>query len=134
DALRTTETSLEDRKRQATAARGAAEKAQAAAARAIQAQNDLIRSIDQRRDLNAQLAAELTAAQQKLQAALRESGTSAAHVALPVGPFRGDLDWPVDASSADIRRRFGRTAGAGGSSSNGMDVAAPDGASARAVH
>src|SRR6185295_3580273 len=82
-----------------------------------------------KRDLNAQLAGELLAAQQKLQAALRDlgSGGPAADAALlPLKPFRGELDWPVAGAQT---RRFGR-----GSASNGIEIAAEDGADARAVH
>jgi septal ring factor EnvC (AmiA/AmiB activator) len=46
--------------------------------------------------------------------------------ALPMTPFRGDLPWPVD---GQVRRRFSR-----GSSSNGIEIAAPEGADALAVH
>ena len=59
DDLKTTRATLETRHREAASLRDAAQKAQAAAARAAQAQNDLVRDIDRRRDLNAQLAGEL---------------------------------------------------------------------------
>src|SRR5579864_5903699 len=59
EELRATRAALEVRKRQAGTARVAAEKAQAASVRATQAKNDLIHEIDTRRDLNAQVSAEL---------------------------------------------------------------------------
>ena len=127
--LTTTRQALQARRAELAALRAAAEKAQAAAQRAAQARTDLVRDIDKKRDLNAQLSSELQAAQQKLQATLRElaSGAPPAEAAqLPIGPFRGALEWPVDGA---VKRRFGR-----GSASNGIDVAAPEGADALAVH
>jgi septal ring factor EnvC (AmiA/AmiB activator) len=125
--LKTTRATLEERQKALASVRAAAEKAQVAAQRAAQARNDLIRDIDRRRDLNAQLAGELQAAQQKLQLALRDvaSGGSAPDVSLPLKPFRGDLDWPV---RGEVRRRF--NAGL----SKGIEIAADEGANAVAVH
>jgi murein hydrolase activator len=132
DELKTTRVALEDRKHHADAAHAAAEKAQGAATRAAQAQNDLVREIDRRRDLNAQVSAELQAAQQRLQGALRDPVSAAADaVALPIRPFRGDLPWPV---AGQVKRRFGGTSATPGSSSNGIEITTPDGATATAVH
>ena len=71
--------------------RAAAAQAQAAATRAVAERNAMVREIDQKRDLNAQLAGELQAAHQKLESMLRV-GTAPA---LPIGPFRGALPWPA---------------------------------------
>jgi septal ring factor EnvC (AmiA/AmiB activator) len=134
DELKAAQTSLEERGRQLMAARTAAAKAEIAAARAAQARNDLIRDIDRRRDLNAQLAGELQTAQQKLQATLRDlaAGMPAAEpAALPLRPFRGELDWPV---AGAVLRRFGRPAGGAGSASNGIEIAGLEGANALAIH
>jgi septal ring factor EnvC (AmiA/AmiB activator) len=134
DELKSTRVTLELRGRQFAAARAAALTAEAAAARAVQARNDLIRDIDRRRDLNAQLAGELQAAQQKLQMTLRDlaSGTPAAEAAaLPLRPFRGELDWPV---AGTILRKFGRPAGRAATSSNGIEIGAQEDASALAIH
>jgi septal ring factor EnvC (AmiA/AmiB activator) len=132
DDLKTTRATLETRHREAASLRDAAQKAQAAAARAAQAQNDLVRDIDRRRDLNAQLAGELQAVQLKLQAALRDSGTTTeTSLALPIKPFRGDLGWPVQ---GDVRRAFGRATSTSGVLSNGIELTAPDGAPVDAVH
>jgi septal ring factor EnvC (AmiA/AmiB activator) len=119
---------LETRGAEFKALHAAAEKAQAAAQRAAQAKTDLIREIDRRRDLNAQLSSELQAAQQKLQTALRDvaAGAAAVDVALPLRPFRGALDWPIN---GPVTRHFGR-----GSTSNGIEIEATEGASALAVH
>ena len=121
---------LEERQAQLAALRATAERAGVAAQRAAQAKNDLIRDIDSRRDLNAQLAGELQAAQQRVQNALHDlsaGGAAPADAAsLPLRPFRGDLVWPA---AGTVARRFGR-----GPAANGMEIAAPEGAEARAVH
>jgi murein hydrolase activator len=126
--LRSARKTLEERRRQLAALRDKAEKARIAAERAAAAKNDLIRDIDRRRDLNAQLSGELQAAQRRLQATLHDAATGGAAEAamLPIAPFRGDLDWPVAGS---LRTRFGR-----GSRSNGVEIATADGADTRAVH
>jgi septal ring factor EnvC (AmiA/AmiB activator) len=126
--LKKTRATLDARQRDATAARAVAERAQLAAARAAQAQTERIRDIDQRRDLNAQLAGELQAVQQKLQLALRDG--AAPDTALPLKPFRGDLEWPV---AGPLRARFGK-ASATGSSSNGIEVSGEDGTAVHAAH
>jgi len=128
-ALTTSRAALESRATQLVAARAAAQKAAVALDRAALARSNLVRDIDRRRDLNAQLAGELQAAQQKLQLELRDLANGvpiAAPAGLPLRPFRGDLEWPVAGS---VQRRFNR-----GSESHGMDIAAADGADARAVH
>jgi murein hydrolase activator len=133
DELSAVRATLQARGRELAATRAAAAKAEVAAARAAQARNDLIRDIDRRRDLNAQLAGELQAAQQKLQATLRElsAGTAPAEAAsLPLRPFRGALDWPV---SGTVVRRFGSPASRG-TASNGIEIAAAEDASALAIH
>lgn len=135
DATRKT---LEERRAQLEASRTAATRAQEAATRAAAARTNLIRDIDRRRDLNAQLAGELQAAQQKLQAALREmtaGGASSLATAepapLPIRPFRGDLDWPV---AGPVRRPFARSTGAQGQGFSGIEIAAEEGAPAQVIH
>src|SRR5260221_10272331 len=128
-ALRTSRAELEDREKRLVAIRAAAEKAAGALDRAAQARTKLVQDIDRQRDLNAQLAGELQAAQQKLQLELRDlaNGVPIADPAgLPLRPFRGDLEWPLAGS---VQRRFNR-----GSESPGMEIAAVDGAEARAIH
>jgi len=128
--LKNTHKTLEARRTELTALRSAGEKAQAAMQRAEQAKNELIRDIDRRRDLNAQLSGELQAAQQKLQATLRDlaGGTMASDstVSLPLKPFRGEFDWPV---AGTVARRFGR-----GANANGIEIEAADGTNAAAIH
>jgi septal ring factor EnvC (AmiA/AmiB activator) len=137
DEMKKTRAELDTRHRELETLRGDAQRAQTAADRAAQARSGLIRDIDRRRDLNAQLASELQAAQQKLQAALKDlaSGSSAAvqesPTLLPLRPFRGDLPWPVVGA---VQRKFGRPAGAAGTASNGIEIAAAEGAAAQVVH
>jgi septal ring factor EnvC (AmiA/AmiB activator) len=117
---------LEERQRQLAQLRANAEKAQLAAQRAVQARNDLIRDIDRKRDLNAEFAGDLQAAQQRLQGALRDVSGSAAIAALPLKPFKGDLEWPVDGT---VRGRFGR-----GARANGIEIDTAEASDARAIH
>jgi murein hydrolase activator len=133
DALAANRATLEERSRQLAALRVEAANAEAAAQKAARVRNDLIRDIDRRRDLNAQLSGELQSAQQKLQASLREmvGGAPAADAAvLPLRPFRGDLDWPVVGT---VRRRFNPAARAD-ATSNGIEISAAEGAEASAIH
>lgn len=69
-------------------------RARASADRAIATHLALVREIDERRDLNAQLLSELQVARQKLDATLSTVGATPM-VALPIGPFRGVLPWPA---------------------------------------
>ena len=133
DALKTARAELQARQQQLERLRADAQRAQAAVNRAAAARNELVRDIDRRRDLNAQLAGELLATQQRLQAALHDfaNGEAAEAPALPLRPFRGDLPWPAAGS---LRRRFARAASRGGAASNGIEIAAPEGAAARVVH
>jgi septal ring factor EnvC (AmiA/AmiB activator) len=132
--LKSTRSALERRHTDLASLRSSAAKAQAAALRAAQARLELVRDIDQKRDLNAQLEGELQTTQQKLQAMLRDmpSGVAAPAVpaaetaALPLSLFRGDLPWPVN---GEVKRRFSR-----GSASNGIEIGAPEGADALAIH
>jgi septal ring factor EnvC (AmiA/AmiB activator) len=111
----------------------------AAAEKAATAQAALVQQIDQRRDLAAQLMGELQAAQQKLQQRLadfEQGGRADAPgvVALPLRPFRGDLDWPFDGRvlasfGPQPNQRFDTAI-----ISNGIRIAAPPGAPVRAIH
>ena len=130
DSMRVT---LEARRRRLAALRAQTRAAQAAAARAAGAKNDLILDIDRRRDLNAQLSGELQAAQQKLQLTLRDmaNGAVAQPSALSIKPFRGDLDWPLAGS---IRRRLAPGSAGRASSSGGIEITAAEGTAVHAVH
>ena len=137
-ALRQARTLLTARREQLLRTREDLERTRAAAAGAAAAHEDLIRRIDQRRDLAAQLVGELQVARQKLQRTLDDAGkgTAAAAVvpALPLRPFKGDLDWPAP---GPVEARFGRqqdrrfhTA----TLSNGIRIATVPSTPVRAVH
>jgi septal ring factor EnvC (AmiA/AmiB activator) len=120
--------------RRLQALRGDAEHAQRASADATRARSDLVRQIDLRRDLNAQLAGELQLAQQKLQTTLSDlsNGAAAAEPStLPIRPFRGALDWPV---AGTLSGRFGSGQGARTAQSNGIEIASAEGTTVQAVH
>lgn len=106
-----------------------AARASADADRAIDAHTALVHEIDERRDLNARFAGELVTSQQRLQAVI--AGFAGADAAsLPIGPFKGDLDWPVPGT---VQRRFGATTG-GRPPSRGIEIGAPEGSAVNAVH
>jgi murein hydrolase activator len=128
-ALRGARATLEDRRRRLNALRVNSERAAAALEQSANARNALIRDIDGRRDLNAQLVSELQAAQQKLQTTLRDlaNGAPADTSPLPIRPFRGDLDWPVAATG---NRRPTRT----GTSGAALEISAAEGATVTAIH
>lgn len=134
--LQASRRTLEARERELSTLRVGAERAQAQANRAVAARNELIGSIDRERDLNAQLVSELLAAQQKLQLTLGTLGdraplAGAQRVVLPLRPFRGDLEWPV---TGTVRRRFGAAEAQGRPPSNGLEIAAAEGAAVQAIH
>jgi septal ring factor EnvC (AmiA/AmiB activator) len=124
------------RRRELEAHRAEAARARAAADRAVKERDALIRDIDRRRDLNAQLAGELQLAQQKLQTMLRGAGgansAGAEAVNLPLRPFRGVIEWPVARPGVSLRRRF--QANVGGAPLNGIEVSVAEGTRVNAVH
>jgi murein hydrolase activator len=124
---------LEQRTRELEQAAQAAERARFAAQRAVAAREALITEIDQRRDLNAQLAGELAVAGQRLQQQLATlaAGRSAEPVAIPIASFRGALEWPV---AGRVTATFGAPARPGGVARNGIEIGAPEGTPVTAVH
>ena len=103
---------------------------------AVAARERLIRAIDGRRDLNAQLTGELQVAHQNLQSsvnALAARTETAVPALLPLRPFRGVLDWPAPGR---VAVRFGAQHGAIGRVvvSKGIEIAAAEGQPVRAIH
>lgn len=137
-SLRTAQSGLRQKQAELTKLRQGAQTARAAAERAALARTQLMTQIDQRRDLTAELAAELQAAQLKLQQTLNaiNAGVPRASVdgsALPIRPFRGALPWPV---TGQMLTRFG-SRGARGSTTpdtSGVQFAASQGSPVRAIH
>jgi septal ring factor EnvC (AmiA/AmiB activator) len=125
-ALQARAAELAKLQREGTAARAALD-------RAVAARAALVDSIDARRDLNAQLAGELHAAEAKLQESIKglDAG-EAADLSLPLRPFQGALEPPA---RGPVRRPFAaRGSGAPGPVSNGIEIEVPDGSPVRAVH
>ena len=124
---------LEQRTKEVEQAAQEAERARVAAQRAVAARESLITEIDQRRDLNAQLAGELGVASQRLQQQLASlaAGRTAEPVAIPIASFRGALDWPV---AGRVTAPFGAPARPGGVARNGIEIGAPEGTPVTAVH
>ena len=136
--LRASYASLEAKRAEMARLRQAAASARISAERAANARAQLIVEIDRRRELTAELASELQGAQAKLQQTLAamNSGTPRAAAegsALPIRPFRGDLEWPV---AGRMLTPFGQR-GASVSrapAETGIQFAAEEGSSVRAVH
>ena len=102
--------------------------------RTVASRTSLVVSIDERRDLNAQLAGELEAAQQRLQGTVAQLGGRGGPVMLPLRPFRGALPWPA---AGVLIGRFGRaTTSRFGTSiaRNGIEISVAEGQPVRAVH
>jgi septal ring factor EnvC (AmiA/AmiB activator) len=138
DRLRTAHTVLETRRAEMMKLQQEAQAARTAAERAALARAQLIAQIDKRRDLTAELAGELHAAQQRLQQTLGaiNAGVPRAAVegsALPIRPFRGVLDWPV---AGRVITRFGQPGAraANAAAQNGMQIAAQEGTAVRSIH
>jgi septal ring factor EnvC (AmiA/AmiB activator) len=134
EALRRAQRTLDERRVKLAATEAAAKRDREALNRTVAARTALVKQIDARRDLNAQLTGELQAAQQKLQLALRDIGSGVAvadPTPLPVRSFRGALDWPV---AGQLRRRFGRGTGPRVIESKGVEIAANEGTNVQAVH
>jgi septal ring factor EnvC (AmiA/AmiB activator) len=136
DALARERKALQERAEEIARLQAEALRARAAADKAVAGRTALVASIDARRDLNAQLVSELTAAQQKLQSSLAqiESGRAAAATPLPLRPFRGDLPWPV---AGRVLRAFGRQPTSRFGTAivrNGMEIGAGEGQPVRNIH
>jgi septal ring factor EnvC (AmiA/AmiB activator) len=123
---------LEDRRSQVALSQQAAAKAHLDLQKTVQARNTAIDAIDARRDLAAKYVAELQEAQAALQRTVGEFGATVPE--LPFQPFRGTLDWPA---RGRLISRFGPSReGRFGTAivRNGIEIAAPEGTPARAVH
>ena len=130
--LATSRASLEERGRRLAELRSDVAKARSALDQAVADRNALVRDIDERRDLNAKLSGELTAAQATLQLRLKGAEQAAGTPAsLPLRPFKGDLAWPV---SGVVRQRFARTSTLTQVASNGIEITAAEGTPVGAVH
>lgn len=137
-ALAASRATLESRQVEAGSLLSEARAARNAVDRAIDAQTALVAEIDARRDLTALLAGELVAARERLDSTLEGLGNdgvlAAAPVALPLGPFRGQLEPPVP---GEVTVAFGsaQTSEFGTSIARaGIELAAVPGESVYAIH
>lgn len=107
----------------------------AALDRSVKTHTDLVKSIDARRDLNAQLTGELEDAQRKLYGSLVQlaAGNTATVPGLPLRPFQGALPWPADGV---VSARFGRQTDQLGAAilRSGIELSLAEGAPVHAVH
>ena len=138
DALKSSQSMLEKRQELVTVLQEEMRRTRRGLNGAIAAQSDLVQSIDDRRNLTAQLTGELQLAQRQLQATLAEmaagSQSRPVFVALPLRLFRGDLERPVDGDMAaplgqHQQTRFGTTI-----VRNDIEISATQGSLVTAVH
>jgi septal ring factor EnvC (AmiA/AmiB activator) len=131
-AVRVERAALEQKVRELQLAEGDARRARDAAQRAVTNRAALITQIDARRDLNAQFAEELQVASDRLRATTTP-GAGGETADVPLGPFRGALDWPV---AGPLTGRFGQPVTRAGSTinRNGIEVGAAEGLPVQAVH
>lgn len=133
-ALTAERTALQARAKELGTLETQARRASDAVQAAVTARSNLVKEIDARRDLNAQLAGELQEAQRKLQATVTQmaAGRDVPAASLPLRPFRGALPWPADGV---VSSRFGSPIRGGPPSSrNGVQLSLPEGQPVHAVH
>ena len=136
--LQVSRSTFEARQVEVTALQVAARAARRALDRAIASQTALVEELDTRRDLTAQLAGELEAIQEYLEASLAElaagGSPSATTLALPLRPFRGHIEPPVPGEvivpfGEPRPTEFGTTIAGGG-----IELAASPGERVYAIH
>jgi septal ring factor EnvC (AmiA/AmiB activator) len=132
-SLKAERTALQARVKELEGLERAARRASDAVEKAVAARGALVKQIDERRDLNAQLAGELQDAQRKLQATIAQmaAGREVPPAALPLRPFQGALPWPADGV---VSAKFGRATRGGPAPSRGIELSLPEGEAVRAVH
>jgi len=133
DTLRQEQAALEQKTMELAARGEEAMRARAAADQAVAARSTLAAEIDTRRDLTAQYVGELQVVYDRLSRQVVSRGSAPEPVAVPIGPFRGGLDWPV---AGRVAAHYGQTANrlGGAAVKNGIDIAAAEGTPVRAIH
>ena len=135
DALEQERSSLQIRARDFAQLQTRAAAARSALDRSVASAAALVKSIESRRDLTAQFAAELDAANLRLQSALAQNASAAAAVAIPLRPFRGELPWPADGIVVQRFGRQGSTRVTGITfNRNGIEISLAEGQPVAAVH
>jgi murein hydrolase activator len=135
-AMREERTAFEQRAKELQAKTADARRAKSTADAAVASAAELIRQIDSRRDLTAQYVGELQVAYTRLQqqvAVLSTEKSSGELIEVPLRPFQGALDWPVQGRIVGV---FGQPSNRLGGTAvrNGIEIAADEDAPVRAVH
>ena len=105
--------------------------------KAVAARAELIRQIDARRDLNAQMAGELEAASRRLQDTMKGGAGAPAPAGFAVRsikPLRGQLEWPAATDGPARPGVMGPGPANATVARNGVDLPVADGQPVRAVH
>jgi len=137
DAMRQERTAFEQKAKELQTKTAEARRAKSAADGAVASASELIRQIDSRRDMTAQYVGELQDAYGKLQqqvtALSTEKPAGTEPVAVPLRPFQGALDWPVQGRIIGF---FGQPSNrlGGGAARNGIEIAADEDMPVRAIH
>ncbi|HEU4686852.1 MAG TPA: hypothetical protein VFS23_00750, partial [Vicinamibacterales bacterium] len=98
EAMRQERTTFEEKAKDLQGRTSDARRAKAASDAAVASAAELIRQVDSRRDLTAQYVGELQVAYTRLQqqvTTLATDNPSSEAVAVPLRPFQGALEWPV---------------------------------------
>jgi septal ring factor EnvC (AmiA/AmiB activator) len=137
DAMREERAAFEQKAKALQAKTAEARRAKSAADGAVASASELIRQIDSRRDMTAQYVGELQDVYGKLQqqvtALSTEKPAGAEPAAVPLRPFQGALDWPVQGRIIGF---FGQPSNrlGGGAVRNGIEIAADEDTPVRAIH
>jgi septal ring factor EnvC (AmiA/AmiB activator) len=126
---------LEDRAATLRERQAETRRTRAAAERAVSAHAARLAEVDARRDLAAQYAGELQTAREALLTQIEREDASrpADRARVPLKPFQGALEWPVQGQLAAKFAQPGSRLG-GSAVRNGIEVTSPVGTAVRAVH
>jgi len=136
EALRQERIAFEAKAAELKGSTSAARSAKAAADGAVFSATYLIRQIDSRRDLTAQYVGELQEAYSKLQqqvTALAAEKPTGESVAVPLRPFQGALDWPIQGRIVGLYGQPSNRLG-GSAVRNGIEIAGEEDMPVRAIH
>jgi len=137
EAMRQERAAFEQKAKELQAKTAEARRAKSAADGAVASASELIRQIDSRRDLTAQYVGELQDAygkvQQQVAALATEKLAGAEPVAVPLRPFQGALDWPIQGRIIGFFGQASNRLG-GGAARNGIEIAAEEDTPVRAIH
>jgi len=136
EAMRQERVGFEQKAKELQAKTAEARRAKSAADGAVASASELIRQIDSRRDLTAQYVGELQDAYNKVQqqvVALATEKPAGEPVAVPLRPFQGALDWPVQGRIIGFFGQASNRLG-GGAARNGIEIAADEDTPVRAIH